>query len=416
MKDAIYFPILRAKRGEMNAIARLQSSSKVAVRPMFDIPDYKEHKEDVALVHSGAANFSLAAGNASSFLKLTPFDPEEESGRSAPIAPAAVLSGVTITLANTWGTSYPLYLDLSRHDPDEKIGESAAVTHLFNCSRQAGLLAIPVAAPKLNRSASYLKAVAAIARRDQRGIGLRLDYDQFAEIDSLQALIDETLRELEINEDVVDLFLDSGPVDKLPLSDPLQKSLRNVYSLALLALERRRFRNVVLAASSIPKTFRSSQEGAPCRVPNNEFAIWENLVGTPSNRALKLSDYGARYAHQKDGGGSVIPPARIHLVTAHEHLLYVGESQQYRELCGFAMQFLEHAQNTFGVPEIRECARNNGEPKRATEWVERDTAMHLEVILSAARGRLGELGVLGAFDFEAPERSYPQQQALLTSS
>jgi hypothetical protein len=38
MKDAIYFPILRGRRGEINAVAGLRSNTKVVVRPMSDVP------------------------------------------------------------------------------------------------------------------------------------------------------------------------------------------------------------------------------------------------------------------------------------------------------------------------------------------------------------------------------------------
>jgi hypothetical protein len=377
MKDAIYFPILRGRRGEINAVAGLRSNTKVVVRPMFDVP-------------KGDADGETAV----------------------------TLSGVTSDLARTWGTTLPLYIDLSRHEPDERVGESAAVVHLFNCARQAGLLAIPVSAPARDRqgaTGAYLDGIAAIAHQDKRGIAMRIDFDYFAEVDSLEEVIDEALRAVGAEDESADIFLDGGPIDKLPLADPRQKSLMAVYSTALIALEGRPFRNIAICASGIPSKVNSIQAGVPHRVANSEFILWSQVVGNRSTRTTKFSDYGARYAHQKDGGGGSRPPARIHLTTTERHHLYLGEPQLYRELCTAAMQNEEFSQQPWGTRAVRDCARGDGNYGGATEWVERDTYMHIEAVADAICGRLSELGVLDKLEFAQPDKVPLEQQDLLPS-
>jgi hypothetical protein len=375
MKDAIYFPILRGRRGEIHAVAGLRSSTKVVVRPMFDVPNTDEEGE-----------------------------------------PAVTLSGVTMDLAKTWGTRLPLYLDLSRHEPDERVGESAAVVHLFNCARQAGLLAIPVSAPVRDRygtTGAYIEGIAAIADQDKRGIALRVDYDYFTELDSLEEVINESLRAAGAADENVDIFLDCGPIDKLPLADPRQKSLMAAYSTALITLEGRPFRNIVICASGIPRKVNSIQAGVPHRVANTEFIVWNQIVGNKSTRAIRFSDYGARYAHQKDGGGGSRPPARIHLTTTERHHLYLDEPQLYRELCNSVVQNEEFFEQSWGTRAVRDCARGNGNYGGATEWVERDTYMHIETMAAATRDRLNELGVFAKLEFAQPDGVPLEQQELL---
>lgn len=374
MKDAIYFPVLRGKLGEINAVAALRPATRAGIRPMFDIP--------------------------------TP----DEDGEAT-----ASLSMATSSLARTWGTTLPLYLDLSRHDPDALVESKSTVVHLFDCARQAGLMAIPVSAPVRDRrghTGAYLDGVASIARKDQRGVALRIDYDYFSDVDSIEALIDESMRAVGSVEEATDIILDSGPLEKLPLGTPLSRSLMLAYSTALLALDGRHFRNMVICASSIPRRVPEMQNGVPHRVPNNEFTVWSQLVGQKSNRTLKFSDYGARYAHQKDGGGGARPPARVQLVTAGHHHLYLDKPDRYRELCAAAAQNEEFSLQPWGTRIVRDCALGSGSCGGGTEWVERDTLMHLETMAASARSRLAELGVLVTLELPVPER-IPHDQAEL---
>ena len=46
MKSAIYFPILRAKRGEISAIGHLSAEARTRIRPTLDIPKPKAKNKD----------------------------------------------------------------------------------------------------------------------------------------------------------------------------------------------------------------------------------------------------------------------------------------------------------------------------------------------------------------------------------
>jgi hypothetical protein len=106
---ALYFPILRAKAGEFDALSRLSERARLRVTPLLDIPE-----------------------------------PKEEGRSSA----QEYLASVCVQLARTWGTARPLFLDISRYPmaggPDSP---SELIEHLFKCARQVRLRALPVAGP-----------------------------------------------------------------------------------------------------------------------------------------------------------------------------------------------------------------------------------------------------------------------------
>jgi hypothetical protein len=361
MFDAIYYPILRAKAGEINAIGSLRARTKTLVRPMFDLPECE--------------------------------DPSEL---------ATIISSATMALAKNWGTKLPIYLDLSRHDWDATLtGGRSIVGHLFECARQAGLIAIPVTGPVIDRQGEtglYFKEVANIIRQRGQGVALRLRFDEMERPDSLKKVVDEALLAVACDNDQADIFLDVGPVDKLPKrsGETVQSMLLEAVSDALSVVKGGSFRNIIFAGSGIPRKVKRTVDGTPFRVPNYEYATWSQLLNTRDWRSIRFSDYGARYAHQTEGGGGAAPPARIQLVTESEHILYFDKGHLYRDLADSSLTdpALARQAGFRGKASIRDAARGSGGVGSATDWVARDTSMHIETIADSISGRIQELGFL----------------------
>lgn len=105
----IYFPILRAKAGEIEAVARLSPTGRDLTRPMFDFPTQKM----------------------SDRLPLDEY-----------------LAEKIREIAKSWGTKDKFYLDFSRYEPDACLPDGRhVVDYVFDISRQRRLKAIPVVAP-----------------------------------------------------------------------------------------------------------------------------------------------------------------------------------------------------------------------------------------------------------------------------
>jgi len=179
VRSQVYFPIERAKAGEFSAMSALAQRTKGLTCPTFDLPVTETFHE-----------FEL------------------------------LQSTVASALARTWGTGHALYLDLSRYDPDllTPAGEPY-VELLFKSARQAGLKAMPVAGPVLERrgvTGAYLHGVANIAEHDGRGAAVRLPFDDLSRADALNAVIVEIQGAIGLRDSECDVFLDAGPADSLP--------------------------------------------------------------------------------------------------------------------------------------------------------------------------------------------------------
>lgn len=121
MQSAIYFPTLRAKRGEISAIGHLSPEARTRIRPTFDIPKPKAKNKD-------------------------PKDPIEYH-----------LSDIASELAKNWGTPLSLFVDFSQYGPDEKAADGRhPVEYFLDCTRQLRLLTIPAAGPESIRGPGWL--------------------------------------------------------------------------------------------------------------------------------------------------------------------------------------------------------------------------------------------------------------------
>src|SRR5687767_4932717 len=150
---AAYVPILRAKHGEIEALGHLSPITRRLTRPLLDVSS--DDKEG----------------------------PEQLETR---------LGDILSRLARSWGTTTPVYLDMSRFPPDATVSrDQLASEYLFSCARQLRLQAIPVTGPASDRGPgdTYLDVFAGIVSRSAQGVALRFSYETFANPAGLAGLI-----------------------------------------------------------------------------------------------------------------------------------------------------------------------------------------------------------------------------------
>ena len=173
MAVPIYFPILRAKAGEIDAIGQPLPIGRDCTRPMLDFP--KPAPKD---------NLSLAR----------------------------YFGDKVQAIKTSWGTVNDVCLDFSRYEPDSSMADGQhIVDYVFDIARQARLQAVPVVAPLSLRGPGthYFEAVSRVAARDKRGVTLRLPYEDFAVTAKLERSLRETLGLISVTPGDVDVFLDA---------------------------------------------------------------------------------------------------------------------------------------------------------------------------------------------------------------
>jgi Beta protein len=344
MQSALYFPFIRGRAGEIEAIGRLSPLARARIALVVDLP-VKE---------------------------LGALETIDE-----------YVGGFISDIASAWGPSHPIFLDLNRYGPEhlDRLGRPI-IEHLFDCARQKKLKAVPVAGTDRGPGSSYNEAVARIANRDQRGAALRLPYEDFSDGATLEQVLESALETLKIAPEQLDVFLDAGSLPAMPLEQAEEDHLHATVLQALLLLGRYRFRNIVFAGSSVPESLRATADGSPREIIRVELRVWRRLIANNKTPLVLFGDTGIWSPRQLDiGGGGGPPPARVRIPILDRQIFYRNEPSRYRDCCREALRIPEIAAlpRCWGLDAIRSVERGTAGPEAATTWVARDTNTHIEV-------------------------------------
>ncbi len=346
--EPLYFPILRAKGGELEALARLSPLAHVLVRPMLDFPNTKVD------VHHPLERF---------------------------------LHDKIVAITKSWGTEQEIYLDFSRYEPNECVEDGRSVVeYAFALARQSRLKCIPVVAPLYLRGpgTAYFDAVSRIVSRDRRGIAVRVPSGDFASTDVLKSVLAEALHLVSAAPTFVDVYLDASSLYGLATESDDELALVQSLREAAVATDDLGFRRTIFAASSIPDSLARQRKDRAMHVPRPEFRMWRQIASGHRRLLAKFGDYAAIYPTQTEPDVPRRPPSRIRITADDEHLLYKGAPEDMRRLSRQAVEdgALETAAASWGEHAIRECAAGYGAPGSASTWVARDTNMHIENVVA----------------------------------
>lgn len=378
MNDALYFPIHRAKAGEISGVGHLSPRTRTRIRPAFEVQKLRDGDD-------------------------TP--PEEH------------LSGVAHQLLEAWGNRYPLFADFSQYGPEDRTGDGThCAEYFFRCLRQQSMLGIPMTGPESVRGPGYgyIDAVAQIASEDGRGAALRLPFEEFSAYDKAEHAINDSLQALRLEPASVDLFLDFETLALLPADSRTAQGMVSVLVDVLRQYGDSGFRNIVICGSSVPERISKEYDGSSLRVERIEIDAWQLLVESYSKELVKFGDYGVIYPLEQDVSGSVRPPARIRLSTEREHVFWRAPRKDYVALSEKAVRNrdIDPDLAAWGAGVLRLCARYGRGKGGPTEWVARDTNLHIEVTVRAIESFLRRAGRLSDVNFAEPE-SFPWDQTLI---
>lgn len=378
MYSASYFPILRAKPGEIAAIGQLSPLARVRIRPIFDIPV-----------------------------------PQKNAERSLTEHLAETVRGIKLA----WGTKRPVLIDLSRYAPDINLGDGRhPVEFVFDYARQSRLKAIPMAGPLSVRGPehTYVKAVADIANRDHLGAGIRIPFEDFLSPTKLLQVLELTLQSVALSDDQCDLILDAEALERHSLTVDPVSTLHQIFKVATVALADYRFRSVILCGSSVPANFGPQYNTAPYRTERVEFNVWRKLLVDPTLPLAIFGDYGPVPPFQTDADNPVRPPSRIRLSTRTEHVFYRAPRKDHQTLCREVMEspaaYMQAP--SWGMNATRACGAGSGGIGTPCTWIARDTNAHIETTVNEIDQELRRAERISDLKFDEPEASPWHQDVL----
>lgn len=345
MQSALYYPMIRGREGEIHAIHRLSPLARSRIALIVDLPT-----KELAPTQS---------------------------------LDAYVASFVT-DISAAWGTSHPIYLDMNRYGPEQlDRRQRHIVEHLFDCARQKRLKAVPVAGTDRGPGVAYNEAIARIAASERRGAALRLPYEDFSDLDVLHAQISAALGQLRLEAAEIDLILDAGSLDAMPLEQATEKHLLTTVLQALAFLRSYAFRSVIFSGSSVPESLPANPDGGPREIERTELRVWQQLAARSQLPLLRFSDTGVWSPRQLDsgGGGGGPPPARVRIPLRERQLFFRAEAARYRECVLEALRHpgVRDLPRCWGLDSLLGVERGTVGAEAASSWVARDMNTHIEL-------------------------------------
>jgi hypothetical protein len=226
-----YIPLLKAKKGEFTALEKLADRVRQQISPLIDISQHDKHSMDVHL------------------------------------------DKVVENILSTWGDKYDFFADFFHVDLGVRTPSGIHfVKHFHEAARTKGLRPIPVVG--FERDQEYIDAALDAVRLDDRGVCLRLLYDDLVLPDTLNDQLGEFIDEFSILRSNIDLMFDMRSLRNRDL-DELLEVIRDAAShISNLA----DYRSFSLAGSNMPQSVSTEVPADSMGfIDRTELSLWRSL-------------------------------------------------------------------------------------------------------------------------------------------
>lgn len=297
---------------------------------------------------------------------------KKQTKNAAAIPAPAVIANDIMT---SWGTS-PFFLDASalptgvNHHPIVDIAAAA---------RALGLNLIP-AAP-LSSPLPYQQAVNSVIAMDQRGIGLRVDLNQFSSAA-------QWLPQWPFPVASTDLIVDVA--DNAPMVAGLGAAVTHVFQGLLHGSQ---WRSVTIAGTSMPENFSGMVAGTHL-IHRSEITIWRQLAGANLPYQIDFGDYASAPTVPPPSGIAWGFPINVRYTLAAAFLICRGVGTTgfggvdlAPQLIGHANKIIQHTgrgalAHCWADQIIDKIGSGAASPQGLEHWVQIGVNRHIELVRS----------------------------------
>lgn len=339
-----YFPALKGKAGELQALKQAPPSARQEMVPVLDLP--VDEDSDSSEIATGVEKFASALCGS-------------YAGTNFVIMDTTVTDGVQIALK-------PAVEDL-------------------HARLRADTAAIPVVTT--GSSADFLSAVSVIAAVDGNGVCLRLRGTDFENTGTLASDVQSIVAALSVAPSKMDILLDLGYVDGnsatayagfVPL---LIASLPYVHD----------WRSLVVLSGAFPQNLSNCTPYAPQRLKRYDADLWGRIVGAQPVRIPQYGDYATSHPAPGATVGYRSAP-NIRYTTGGEWYVVktdmnraVGNQTMFKiaaQLRDESPSVLESSTFSWGDNEFHRLAKSDGGPGGGREWKAWATSHHLATVIT----------------------------------
>jgi len=351
-----YLPILKAKPGELKAMANLNTSVSAKVLPLFDV-----------------GRLSQSTRQAKRFKETS-------------TVTCAYLDEVAGNIAKVRMGSYAL-VDAYQWPPNSatETGEHV-IAYIHGKLASLGVKAIPVIGYDRWDSTQYRAAMMQLELSSEDYYYLRLDshaIEDAAEPEFFEEQLTTILDDLQIEPNRCTVLLDFGDISHSSIEDMLDQTMQIIEQLVTFG-----FRRIATAGCSLPPTIDGAvkKPNSTGKVLRKEMLLWQILRAKYPHINWLFGDYGVR---NPNTGEDVVSPHTNGKIrhTIDKHFFIVrGHSVQIGakggQMYDLAKKLVESqhfigSEFSWGDFQILQCSLAQGKPGNSTTWIAIDTNHHI---------------------------------------
>lgn len=353
-----YFPILKAKSGEFEALKNLKSSNLGKVVPIMEIPKPDDKALATAIKHSSMPYSYCLENTVSKLAKAYPK-----------------------------GT---IFFDTFYWDADFCLEDGSHVlTKTYKSIIDHGLKPFPIVGYDRWEVPEYVQAIDVISSLAPPGFCLRLDedaMDDMADTEHFEDKISEICIKCSTSPSKFTVLLDFGDVSKKSVSDIIE-GVENSYRV----LKSFGFVHIIMAGSSIPTLINEAvkEKDSTDMLLRKEMLAWQGFYSANPQANIYFGDYGIRNPSMAEGtiaphmNGKIRYTINKNFFIARGHS--VQEPDKYSQMHTLALEifsslYYQGVDYSWGDKRISEMAFSTKNPGNSTTWIGIDTNHHVTFV------------------------------------
>ena len=351
-----YFPIVRAKAGEMEALKRLDASTLARCTPIFEVTKLDGSDLERARKRS-----------------TTPFEDYLDKRAEAI---AAIFKGKHVIVdASQW--------------PVDFVTEGGEQVLGYLCSALCDLdvNVCPVIGYDRWDSIEYQETIKSMVLPEKSFFCIRLDsiaIEDFGDIDHLNDVIESMIAVTGLNEAATPVLIDVGDVTKLPIDEFME-----VVETAYGHMKGLGFEFVIMSASSIPDSIEKAVKDRDSTgiVQRKEMIVWKGFMSANPSASLYFGDYGVRNPRSSD---IIATHMNVKIRYTISNAFFIARGHSVQGADGYAQSqqlsrvivnsvHYKHPPFSWGDMKIMECSLG-GFTGSSTNWISFDTNHHIKMV------------------------------------
>ena len=351
-----YIPILKAKPGELKALANSKTSTSEKVLPLFDVGRLSERIKQ-------AKRFSNTTTVTCAYL--------DEVAESI----AGVRMGSTALVdAYQWAPN-------SATETGEHV-----IPYIYDKLALLGVKVIPVIGYDRWESTQYKSAMMQLEVPSEDFYCLRLDshaIEDAGEPEFFEEQLTTILDDLQIDPSRCFVLLDFGDISQASIEDIFDQGEQIVMQLDSFG-----FRRIATAGCSLPPTIDGAvkKQNSTGKVLRKEMLLWQMLHAQYPHINWLFGDYGVRGPNTAEDvvsphtNGKIRTTIDKHFFIVRGHSIQIGaKGGQMYDLAKTLVESQHYLGPEFswGDEQILKCSLGQGKPGNSTTWIAIDTNHHI---------------------------------------